>query len=264
MDQNNTIEESSLIYETFVTVEEQGFQVRVGFQINDIIILAGGIVELDFIIENQGDTPIYFLGGGSSSKKRPDYLLFDGFLQKRYCQLKDPMQNVAEIGGPVGAIKILSGDSLKQKLILNQFLTLEDLYNILGNGEKDTLKIKCHHHLVIGKTENNVLTNEDIVVRNVKLGLNVQVLQDMEKLTQYIRNLTAVLKEHWEINSTIEEERSIQRLTAIRIPIVIEYLEQLLGHPNISFNFQIQSALTTLKNKNYSLKYGEQQKTFKQ
>ena len=249
MDQN-TIEKYPPIYESFITIEEQGLRVRVGFQIKDPTILAGGIVELDFIIENQGNSTVYFLGGGSSSKKRPAYFSFDGNLRKGENRLKDPMQNVVEIGGPVGATKILSGGSIKQKLILNQFLTLEDLFNGLGIEEQDTLQINCYHRLSIGKSENELFANKGTILKNLVLNLSVPIVWDEKKVLQQIQDLTSIIKDQWNSGSSIKEEIAVQKLTLIRIPMVMSYLEQILGHPNISFSFQIQSALTSLKNKN--------------
>jgi hypothetical protein len=145
--------------ETAVELTAGSVSVRAGFRIITASPLAGGPVELEFFIESLGSSPLHVAAGVSRAAQRPDLVevvaTFEGVL------LDDPWRELPESGGPEMVLQVAAGSPLRQPLLLNDFVRLEETVMRVADGEEGRLDVTCRRPLPLADSEAATLMTTD-------------------------------------------------------------------------------------------------------
>jgi hypothetical protein len=144
--------------EGFVALVAHGMPLRAGFRVMPGALLAGGPVELEFFVDTLGALPLYLAVGGDRARQRPGQFSFDARFDGH--ELSDPMAALADAGGPIGVIEVSCTSPWRQRLMLNQFVGLEDTLQRLQPGAAGRLDLSCRRHMVLGATDEAALASD--------------------------------------------------------------------------------------------------------
>jgi hypothetical protein len=139
-----------------------GITVRAGFRIITAEPLAGAPVELEFFIESLGSAPLLVAAGVSRAAQRPDRVLLAATFEG--VALDDPWREIPESGGPLRFLQVATGTPLRQPLLLNDFVRLEETVARLADGEAGRLDVTCRRPLPLADSEAATLMTEDAPV----------------------------------------------------------------------------------------------------
>jgi hypothetical protein len=234
--------------ESFVNFTSFGVLLQVGFKLTSQEALAGGLVEVNLVIKNIGNAEVYFAAG--MSHDRPAYMSFNANLLGYDLSLKDPIENAAlEPQGMFSTIKLKPGESYQRTVILNQFLTLEDILKVLEVGHSAWLLIQWKYVLAVGTTTECALSlaGETPVLEET---LRINILRNDERLNTDIGQLAHSLKKDWNAVAShpVDRLQALISLTSLRIPAAVPYLKSLTDHPDPYIRQRVQYALEILSN----------------
>jgi len=246
-DQSNSNPSGSILEASSDVEYGNDIKVRAGLRIINSEVYAGGPILIEFSIENRGQTPYYLAFGGDRVKLRPTYFDFSASLEGADMKLVDPAAGTPELGGIGGTTEVKPGEPYYQTIILNQFLSLEEVRKVLKEGEAGVLQIRCKRALAIATTSMQALQMvTDIPV--VEEVLRVKVSRNDAALNTLMTQLADELKNDWASTPTspVNQERAITQLTALRIPVAVPYLQSLVEHPDPGIQMRVQRALAMI------------------
>lgn len=146
-------------------------QARVGFGLQEGLLLAGGPIEMTFLVDIDGPGERLLAVSGDSMRQRPGQFAFDASMSGR--ALPDPLANLPDMGGPISVIAISAGAGWRQPLLLNQFVALEQTYQQLADGEQGHILLSCQRRVKFADNESQALREDDGQLVNVALVFNV-------------------------------------------------------------------------------------------
>lgn len=149
-----------------------GVRVRAGFQVATAEPIAGGPVELVFLVESLGAHPLRLAVSGDRMAQRPGRFTFTAMFLGS--PLEDPMIGAPDMGGPAGVVEVSSSSPWRQPLILNQFVRLEDTPGRLAPGAIGRLDLACRRPIALSVTDEGALLRNGEVVLAVDLAFDLR------------------------------------------------------------------------------------------
>jgi hypothetical protein len=167
-------------------------------RVEEVPVLAGGPMVAVWTLHGP---PADVALGGSRTLNRTTGFSFAGTAEGLDVPLTDPAADVVDLGGPMGA-RPLPEAGLTVSLLVNQYLTVENLRPALPPGGSGVLALRCRWDLVAGA--------EPVPL---ELTLRVPVRRDDDALADVVREqVEAVLR------TEKPDEDALNRLAALRYP----------------------------------------------
>ena len=194
--------------EGFTDLVAHGMPVRAGFRLIPGEWLAGGPVELEFVLDNLGALPLYLAVGGDRMRQRPGQFSFAARFDGH--GLPDPMAALPDAGGPIGIVEISSASPWRQRLVLNQFVSLEDTPQRLQPGAAGRLDLSCRRPIVLAVTQAAALTGDASPALVIALAI------DLRRDDKALAALAADLSDAITRGAPAERAPALERLLAMR------------------------------------------------
>lgn len=227
------------------TFETQDLQVRAGFHTHDFEVIAGGPLEVEFLVENTGRLPLNLAVGGDRAQLRPSFFSFQATVDETEVDLQDPSA-APNLGGPATVIEVKTNAPYRQTVLVNEFVTLENIRTALKPGEVKVLRIRCQRPIPLAVDKQQAFqTGANAQMVNVVLVVHVR--RDDTALEALMAHLTAEIRADWTITASAKREQAISQLVALRDRATIPYLKTLIEHPDPAVRMRVQRALTTIK-----------------
>ena len=220
-------------------------KVRAGFRINQTEILAGGIVEVEFFLEELSGKGFYLAAGGSRTRWRPAFFEIQATLEGHEIELSDPFEKVPELGGPATSIQIEPHTRYQQTILVNEFVRLEKLSAVLVDDENGLLRLNCRRPLPLADTSEQSF-EIDQLSPTVEGNLSVKVRRDDAALESFISRLTNHVRADRGAMVSADREANIAKLGALRSPMALPYLQSLANHPDPVVQLYVTRAITLL------------------
>jgi len=210
--------------EVFTTLEVGTVRIRAGFRSLVPEIVAGGLIEIVFSLENNGATPFYLAVGAERSTLRPMFFSLAAFLETPNVPLADPAEGSLNFGGPAGVVAIEPGTVYQVRLLLNEFARLETLPTLLSPGQSDGLRVVCRRSLPLAAQEDEAfqMASDAPVIEGT---LQIRVRRDDAALETHI--VAAADHVRTATVATGERERALMKLIALRNPSTKIHLQSL-------------------------------------
>ncbi|MFK7783814.1 MAG: hypothetical protein AB8B56_01795 [Crocinitomicaceae bacterium] len=225
------------------TLEANDPSIEVIFSQLDSTLLLGGVLQLNASFENKGEHDVYLVIGINRAALRPDYYSFQATFGDQI--LIDPYADVNESGGIVGTVKIPAGEKYEQLLIVNEFLSLEDL-RVDSSVDEIQLSIHYSKKIIFGSTDQEALFSSKSSV--VEGTLQCTLVNDPDKLNQELDSLFTIVSE--EENHSEEYEQSVKHFFSLRSNLKEAHLKQLLEHSNPMVKSRAEHTLSQLDSEN--------------
>ena len=221
----------SLVTEQLVELAAGAAQVRAGFRAATGAYLAGGPIELEYVIECLGTVAIHVLGGMERSTLRPSLYSFRGELEGSAVALDDPQAGAVLLGGPSGTSVVEPGEILRVPLLLNEFLLLERIIPALPPGGEGVLRVHGERPLPLATSRPQAFSvGPDAAV--VASDLRLTVRRDDEALERLVDSLRRTIEADAESAVSPERQRAIDQLATVGTEAARRALEGLRGHPD--------------------------------
>jgi hypothetical protein len=208
-----------------IDLAPQGTRLRAGFRFVPGELLAGGPVELEFFVDNAGASPLRLAVSGDRMRHRPGQFAFAATFDGD--SLVDPMAALPDAGGPMGIVEVSSASPWRQRLLLNQFVSLEDTLPRLQPGATGRLDLCCRRSFLLDATAASALPADASPALVVNLAI------DLRRDDNALAALAAGLLDAIARGATPAREPSIERLLAMRSAARAQ-IDALTRHPDPS------------------------------
>lgn len=188
-------------------------------------MVAGGPLHVSFALENASSSPLYVAVGGERFAARPAGFEFRAHLRDRPLELGDPHADRAGWGGPVTVIELAPRERREQVLLVNQFLCLELLPDILGAGGEDVLDLDCTRTLSYAHSPAHALAPSRSTM-TVTAAAAIGVRRDDVALDALV---AALAHDALQAADPALRERAVEELGALRIAAARGALECVQG-----------------------------------
>jgi hypothetical protein len=158
--------------EAAVDLADDSIRVRAGFRIVPGELLAGGPVELEFVVESSGLYPLQLEVSGDRMRQRPGLFRFTATFEG--LPLKDPMAMAPYVGGPAGVVQVSTNNPWHQPLLLNQYVRLEDTARRLEQGSTGRIALACSRPLPLAATDTAALSHDRAPVVALELAFDLR------------------------------------------------------------------------------------------
>jgi hypothetical protein len=220
-----------------------GVNLGIAFNLTSRELYAAGPLVLELTVTNRARTPILYLTG--TANIRPAYLRFSAELQPPGLVLRDPYPKTPlEPGGVFASISLQPGQSHRQTVVVNQFVTLEDTRGAIPNGQSARLQVRWQHFVAASTTEQYPSKPEA-----VDGSLQVTLVRDDEKLRATLDAVadTLLRDSGAAARDPVGRRDAIAKLASVRIPEVIPHLRKLADFPDFEVRRMAQFALSELQ-----------------
>ena len=153
------------------TLDLGSTQARVGFRLQEGLLLAGGPIEMTFLVDMHGHSERMLAVSGDSMRQRPGQFAFEASMSGR--ALPDPLAMLPDMGGPISVITISAASCWRQPLLLNQFVALEQARQQLADGEQGHILLSCRRRVKFADNESQALREDDGQLVDVALAFDV-------------------------------------------------------------------------------------------
>lgn len=210
-----------------------GREIVAEFRSPAAVLLAGGPVDLEVLLRLSGGVPATVTTSvaratGRSRDYRFEAHAPDGTL------LTDPYAAAVEIGGVQASSVLSAGEPLCDRVLLNQFLTLERIRPMLEEGESFELRVSGARQLHLAGGVDGEAGAEVIV----------ELLRDDAALHAELNRIAESIRDTSDY--TIERARQLLALVSIRDPIGSDALTIVIGHHDAAVAAMARQALTAL------------------
>ena len=185
-------------------------RITAGFRLVTPEPLAGGPIELEFFVESVGPSALQLAVGGDRARQRPGQVSFEAELGGS--SLGDPLADVPDVGGPLGVVQVTAESPFSQRLVLNEFVRLEDTIALMAPGGSARMRVHCHRPIVLAAASNAALALRD--ASNVEVTLAFMLRRDDAELAA----LADELKDAVLHGPAAERERPFGLLLSMRTP----------------------------------------------
>jgi hypothetical protein len=186
-------------------------------------VLAGGVCEVDLVVEPQAK-PLYVLIG--NDRGRPAFVSIQGSIGG--VTLADPMASMSALGGPAGPVVVEPGTPLRQTLLANQFLRLEDTLAQIPAGELRQLELTLCRPLPLARRKEDAFAQSDFAEGRLEVPLR----RDDVALEHEIARLADEIRAEKTAATSNRLERALTALASLRLPASRSALATLIHHPN--------------------------------
>ncbi|MEA2943322.1 MAG: hypothetical protein QOD09_3851 [Bradyrhizobium sp.] len=223
--------------ENAVELEFGDARVRSGFRFTEASELAGGPVELEFFVELIGSGSRYLLVAADRMRRRPSDVSFAATFAG--VPLADPGKNVPDMGGPAGVVEIAAGRPWRQPLILNQFIGLEAVLDMLEPGGSGPLTAACRRPLPLAIDEAGALAPAP-GAPIVEVQLTLKLRRDDAALGILIDQLVAQIRD----GAPEQRPKRLDLLLALRAPAAVNRWRALVNHPDPAVAQRVRQSLS--------------------
>jgi hypothetical protein len=214
---------------------------KITCRLRDDMVPAGGPVVGEIRFTNQSTSPGSFVT--ASELGRPAYLKFTGELVQPHLTFRDPLEKVlASPEGPIATIEVPAAETREVRVVVNQFLCLEDARAVLSPGTKALMRIGWRRQMA------EIATAERRIGHEFVGGwLELEVLRDDELLRTSITALAERLEKDRNVIAAdpVGRREASLALASLRVPEAIEALRRLTSHPDLEVRMRAEQALLT-------------------
>jgi len=196
--------------------------------------LAGGPVYVEVTISLVDGEPVTVLSGASRSTSRNDDYTFTAAAPGDVT-LRDPFADAVELGGVEFPRELTAGTPLTERVLLNQFLTLEDLVGAQPDGRTTPLTVRAVRR--IRQPASGEPTDAPV-------ELQIPLRHDDDALARWYRDVADTVRAARD-GDAVREQRLTELLTA-RNHLATDALETLTGHPDPGVAQRVALALSAL------------------
>ena len=196
--------------------------IKARFAVTDASDVAGGPVELAFSAELVEGAACQLIAAGDRMTNRPAGFSFAATFAGHV--LSDPYADLPDMGGPEGILELQTDRPVHQRLVLNEFVRLEDVRALLAPGATGLLAIECARHLSL------VAAGEDAPFDSaaVTVPLALQLRRDDNALDALVRRLLAQVLD----GPRDQRERPLSLLLSLRADMAVDRWRTLVSHPD--------------------------------
>ena len=206
-------------------------------------VVAGGLVEVEFLVTNKSTAAFFLARGRSRTKLRPAFFSFTAHLMVdgREVPLDDPTVKITERGGPATQIRIAANATHRETLLVNEFVCLERATSALRPAQVGVLKLVCERPLPLATRPREALQIKDAAM--LKSGLVIEVRRDDAALEALIGRLARDVDASRTATVSAQREQAVSELAALRSPKALPYLQVLADHPDPVVQLYVARAL---------------------
>jgi len=213
-----------------------GRTLRVDFQSGAEPLLAGGPVYLEVAISLLAGEPTRLVTGAARATGRSREDAFSASTPAG-TPLQDPFARAPELGGVQTALQLLVGTPAIERVLLNQFLTLEALRDAVPEGEAADIVIHCSRTLSLeGEKHGDA--------QAATTDLNLSMRRDDAALSDVYKRAAAEIMAS--LQFTARREQLVVELTTARNALAAEPLSVLTEHSDSQVSTRAAQALQAL------------------
>jgi len=218
---------TSAIHEKYVELISGEINIRTGFRITPGELLAGGPIELEFLLENLAEKPFDLDLAGDRMRQRPGQLIFDARFEGEL--IDDPMKGTTWLGGPSTVVKVQYGKPWRQPILLNQFVRLEQIpKKISSNLAKGQMSLVCERLIPLSPEHQKPIT----------IQLSFTLYRNDQALDLLTTNLYNEI-----INGPVTgREHALSLLLSLR-SMASQQIKLLANHPEITISNRAKNSL---------------------
>jgi hypothetical protein len=207
-----------LLVSTRVTVGS--VPLEIGFRAVTPKIIAGGPVEIEAFVINNSESPLKLFISADRLRLRPAQYSFEAYFED--ILIDDPMSDVPFMGGPECNAIVSAENPWRQLILLNEYVSLENLLHLMLNGTTGVMNLSCNYSLKYASTANdNLYQNEKVI----QLKLSLKIHRDDEQLKKLSKKL---------YNDCLQKPlntHSLSLLLSLR-SAATDLIKKLIKHPN--------------------------------
>ena len=145
------------------------------------------------------------------------------------------------MGGPAGVIEIAAGRPWRQPLLLNQFVRLEAVVELLKPGASGPLLIACKRPLPLAASEQAALAqSRDAPLVEARLSLELR--RDDAQLAALVDQLIAEVRHR----PRDRGERPLELLLTLRASVAVDRWRTLIDHPDPAVAERVRQSLASI------------------
>jgi hypothetical protein len=214
--------------------EDGPLRVRAGFRRPDTEVVAGGPLELQFVVE--ASQPMVVAVAGDRVRVRPDFFRFSATLDS--VEIGDPFPpSTAWLGGPGGVVPVRPGAPWTQWLIVNQYLRLERAVEVLAPGSIGRLQLRAGRPIPLTTKDAEAYRREG--VPQVEVSGTIPVKRDDARLAAIVKELVDNIRH----GPREQRERPLSLVLTLRAPASVEVWKSLVDHPDPTVGERVRQAL---------------------
>lgn len=149
--------------------------------------------------------------------------------------LRDPYAEAIEIGGVETVLPLTQQAPVTQRVLVNQYLTLEQLRTVAQDGITSEFLLRCAR-VVKFDADQEAITAESV--------LTLRLLRDDAALERHYRRLAEAVRATPQFDAT--RELLVLELVTARSPLAVGALSALADHPDGAVSARVRQALTAL------------------
>ena len=209
-------------------------RIRAGFRRPATEVIAGGPLELQFVVE--ASQPMVVAVAGDRVRGRPDFFRFAATLDS--VEIEDPFPpSTTWLGGPGGVVPVGPGAPLTQWLIVNQYLRLERAVEVLSPGSIGRLQLRAGRPIPFTTKDAEAYRREG--VPQVDVGGTIPIKRDDARLAAIVKELVDNVRH----GPPEKRERPLSLVVTLRAPASVEVWKSLVDHPNPTVAERVRQAL---------------------
>ena len=216
-----------------------GVPVRAGFRILQAGALAGGPIELEFFVEVRGDAVRYLSLSGDRMRLRPADFSFTAAFAG--VPLADPCEGLPDYGGLGWVADVAPDHPLRFWLVLNEYVRLEAVLDLLPPGAAGLLSVVCRRPLRLGADVDAAMAARGEPVL-VEVELGIELRRDDAALDELVARLVAEVRD----GPPTLRERPLSILLALRGPAAVARWRALVTHPDALVADRVRQTLAQL------------------
>ncbi len=223
--------------EEAVHLQQGTLEARATFRLTEPHALAGGPIAIELTVEALGASTIHLMVSGDRSRGRAAGFTFEASFEG--VTLTDPVGDLPYLGGPATFLAVPPGTPYRRTLILNDFVRLEDLHEVVHPGDSTELHVVCRASIQLAADEKAAKANDLLDPFLVDVSLKLDVRRDDVALVALVDRLVDEVF-HGEPGI---RERALERVTSLRTRIAVERWRALAAHPDASVAARVAPAL---------------------
>jgi hypothetical protein len=216
-------------------VETAGRVLQVAFTPDAGPLLAGGPVYLDGVVSLLMGDPVGLLSSAARATGRSREYAFaaegpDGV------PLRDPFSDAVEIGGIETSRPLTMTAPVTEHLLVNQFLTLEDVRDAIPDGQTTELVVRCSRLLRLEGLPEDPAT--------ATAAVHLWIRRDDAALANYYREAADAIMATQQFD--VAREQRLVELFSARSELATDALSSLIDHPDAYVAARARQALAAL------------------
>ena len=198
-------------------------ELRISFHMPQASSLAGGPIEIEFCAELIRPDSVHLRLEADRVRGRESEFEFTATFAG--VTIEDPAALLPDMGGITSVAEIIAGDRWRERIILNEFVRLEETVKLLEPDTSGELVVTCRRRISVAIEQNAALALPDIGP-TVEATLVVDLRRDDAALVALVEKMLRELLE----SPAEERERPLRLLLGLRAPAAVERWSTLVNH----------------------------------